>query len=103
MMTTEGASDVLRANGYPQLARQLEDHDRAQHADLAAIRRQVDQILGDRDALALQLELLCDALEAYLQDRFSRDPRQAAADAVEDARELLDGDGQLAVQLQAVA
>lgn len=103
---SEAASAVLRMNGYLELAQRLDDHHSAQHEGMEALRRQLDQVLGDRDALVLQLQMVCDAIEAHTAaDLSSR--RQAAGDAVraavEDARELLADDGQAGAALLQVA
>lgn len=94
----EVAADVLRANGYLQLAQRLDEHDRAQHAELEALRYRLGQVLGDRDALVLQLQLVCDAIDGHLARR--RRPAAVVA-AVEDARELLAADDPTSLEVAA--
>lgn len=83
----DARADRLTAELAAAEAIAVREHDLA-----AAAHRRLDAVLADRDTLTVQLELVCDAIEA-----FSAQPTQPAADAVEDAvddaRTLLADDG----------
>lgn len=99
------AHTLLAAAGVPALQRELAEA-RAQHRALGrdydlrvthnqTLDRQLAAALRDRDTLAFQLELLCDAVE-HLDSRLAErrahpDDVAAVVQAVEDARDLLNG------------